>query len=255
MTSDGDFSDNTTRALNQIRRMIEKGNLPSDGRLPTERELSEKLGCGRRQVRRALEVLEAEGLLWRRQGKGTFAGQPRRPATEMAATIADKVDTLAIMEARMGVEPQLAALCARRATAEDVDRLRLLAERAHGASDSDYWELWDGALHRLIARIPDNPILSAAFDLLDTVRMDENWQHDRHLARTLKTKVVYHEQHQRIIDAIDARDADAARSAMTDHLQTLTDDLRRSMRETGEVHSFATEARITDKTSKRRLKK
>lgn len=223
------FSENTSRALSQIRRLIDENDLPSDGRLPTERELSEAFGFSRRTVRRALEVLEAEGLLWRRQGKGTFVGQPPKAATELAGEIADEVDALSVMEARMGIEPQLAALCARRASGEDVDRMRILAERTFGSADSDSSELWDGAMHRLIARIADNPILQAAFDLLDTVRVGEDWQHKRHLARTSETKALYHAQHMKIIDAIDRRDAAGARAAMSDHLQTLTDNLRKSL--------------------------
>lgn len=229
MNFDSDFSDNTTRALTQVRHLIEEGKLPSDGRLPTERELSERFGCGRRTIRRALEVLEAEGLLWRRQGKGTFAGQPPRAAKGLADEIVDEVDALAVMEARLGIEPQLAALCARRATADDVDRLRLLAGRTYSAADSDASELWDGAMHRLIARIADNPLLLAAFDLVDAVRSAEDWQHKRHMARTTETKALYHTQHTQIIDAIDARDMDAARNAMTEHLQMLRDNLSRSM--------------------------
>lgn len=229
MNYDDSFSENATRALSQIRRLIDDENLPPDGRLPTERELSEKFGLGRRTVRRALEVLEAEGLLWRRQGKGTFAGQPPRVATELAGEIADEVDALSVMEARMGIEPQLAALCARRASGEDVDRMRLLADRTLGSADADSSELWDGAMHRLIARIADNPILQTAFDLLDTVRTREDWQHKRHMARTAETGALYYAQHARIIDAIDARDAEAARAAMSDHLQTLTENLRRSL--------------------------
>lgn len=229
MNFDSDFSDNTTRALTQVRHLIDEGKLPSDGRLPTERELAERFGCGRRTIRRALEVLEAEGLLWRRQGKGTFAGQPPRAAKGLADEIVDEVDALAVMEARLGIEPQLAALCARRATAEDVDRLRLLAERTFSSADSDSSELWDGAMHRLIARIADNPLLLAAFDLLDAVRGAEDWQHKRHVARNAETKALYHAQHQQIIDAIDARDMEAARSAMTEHLQMLKDNLSRSL--------------------------
>lgn len=229
MEFDISFSENTTRALNYIRHLIEDGELPSDGRLPTEREISQQQGFSRRTVRRALEVLEAEGLLWRRQGKGTFAGQPPKIATIMPPEIASEVDALGVMEARMGIEPQLAALCARRATGEDVDRLRMLAERTYHATDSDGSELWDGAIHRLIGRIAQNPILSAAFDLLDSVRMGEDWQHKRHLARTADTQAAYHAQHTAIIDAIEARNADAARAAMAAHLQTLTDNLRRSL--------------------------
>ncbi len=229
MNFDTAFSDNTTRALNQIRRLIEDGNLPTDGRLPTERELSEALGIGRRTVRRALEVLEAEGLVWRRQGKGTFAGQPPHAATGLAAGIADEVDALGVMEARMAIEPQLAALCARRATGDDVDRLRVLAERTRGSADSDSSELWDGAMHRMISRIANNPLLSAAFDLINEVRTGEDWQHKRQMARTPETSALYIAQHEAIIAAIDARDAEAARRAMIDHLRSLTDNLRRSL--------------------------
>ncbi len=231
MTFENDFSNNTTRALSQIRRLVDEGDLPSDGRLPTERELCEQIGCGRRTVRQALEVLEAEGLLWRRRGKGTFAGQPPQANTGLAAEIADEVDALGVMEARMGIEPQLAALCARRASGEDVDRLRVLAERTKASTDSDSSELWDGAIHRLIARIAGNALLQAAFDLIDTIRTAEDWQHKRHMARSAETNSIYHEQHQQIIDAIDARNADAARAAMTEHLQALTDNLRRSLAE------------------------
>ncbi len=229
MKFDNDFSNNTTRALTQIRRLMEDGNLPSDGRLPTERVLSEQLGCGRRTIRRALEVLETEGLLWRRQGKGTFVGQPPRATVGLAAEIVDEVDALGVMEARMGIEPQLAALCARRATGEDVDRLRLLAERTLASADADASELWDGAIHRQIARIANNALLQAAFDIIDTVRMAEDWQQKRHLARSQETNTLYHTQHLQIIAAIDARDAEAAHAAMTQHLKALTDNLRRTL--------------------------
>jgi GntR family transcriptional regulator len=56
---------------------IESGRLLPGDRLPPERELSEGLGVNRMTLRRALRNLEAQGLLIRRQGSGTFVADPK----------------------------------------------------------------------------------------------------------------------------------------------------------------------------------
>ena len=218
-------SENATLALNSIRTMIDSGQFPTDGRLPTERELSTTLGVGRRAVQRALEALEAEGIVWRQQGKGTFVGQPPDPTRSLAAKIVDKSDPISVMEARLAIEPSLAELCARRATADDVAKMRHLANRTAGSADSDAVELWDGALHHFMARVAGNPLLLAAFTLLDQVRIDDVWQSQRHRARSPERVAQYYQQHGSIIDAIEARDGDAARSTMTAHLKLLQENM------------------------------
>ena len=229
MAYDSRTSDNASRTLSAIRHMIDTGEGAPGGKLPTERDLGEALGVGRRSVRQALEALEAEGLIWRRQGKGTFIGQPPDPTAAIAAEIAGEADLLSVMEARIAIEPALAELCARRATADDVARLRMLAKRTCGAADADSAELWDGSLHRLIARIAANRILMASFALLDEVRMGDDWQAKRHRARTPETMALYDSQHTRIIDAVEARDGSGARAAMAEHLTTLQHNLARAL--------------------------
>jgi DNA-binding FadR family transcriptional regulator len=226
-----DLDPESHRVLAAIRHIVVDNLLPADGRLPTERQLAAELGAGRRVVRRALDQLEAEGLIWRKQGKGTFAGQPPDPTEALAAEIVSEVDPLTAMEARLCIEPALADLCARRANAEDVARLRQLAERTHDAQEADSAELWDGALHRAIARIAGNRVMLTAFTLIDEVRMGEDWQLQRHRARTDGARALYDAQHKRIIDAIDARDGPGAADAMREHLTALFDNLKRSMTE------------------------
>lgn len=221
--------DNASRALAEIRKIIVVGAVAADGRLPTERELSERLDVGRRSVRRALEALEAEGLIWRRQGKGTFIGQPPDPTGVLAAELVGVADILSVMEARLALEPALAGLAARRATGEDVARLKHLSVRVTDSADSESAELWDGALHRMIARIAGNRVLLTMFALLDEVRMGDEWQARRHRARTPETLEKYDSQHRAIVAAIEARDEQAARSAMTDHIRTLSENLERSL--------------------------
>ena len=110
------MSADAQKALTTLRQLITSSALGAGGQLPTERALAERLGIGRRALRAALEVLEEEGLLWRRQGKGTFIGQPPDPHGQIAADIVRAVDAATIMEARLCVEPALAALAAGRAS-------------------------------------------------------------------------------------------------------------------------------------------
>jgi GntR family transcriptional regulator len=56
---------------------IESGELVPGDRLPAERELSERLAVNRMTVRRALNMLEGQGLLIRRQGDGTYVAEPK----------------------------------------------------------------------------------------------------------------------------------------------------------------------------------
>lgn len=156
--------DPATAVLGRLLAMLKDGVPPSDGRLPTERELSETMGVRRRALRRALESLEAEGLVWRKQGKGTFA---------------------------------------------------------------DQIELWDGALHRMIARTAGNAPLLAAFSILDEIRGNASWRALRSQARSIAMLRVSDREHEAIIDAIESGQPDRAETAMRNHLTTLAENLRR----------------------------
>lgn len=221
---------NASEVLALLRGVIEAGEIGADGRLPTERALSERFGVGRRVLRTALDALEMEGLIWRKQGKGTFIGHPPDPCGPLAAKIADAADPASVMRARLCIEPELAALCAQRATPEDVARLRGLAERTVESPDAEAFELWDGSLHRLIARIAGNPILLAALSLVDEVRANAAWHAERDRARSPQLIKLYSSQHDLLVDAIAAGDEKLARKAMQTHLETLSLNLEASYR-------------------------
>ncbi|MCL5778394.1 FadR family transcriptional regulator [Limibaculum sp. FT325] len=216
---------NSSIALARIRQMVD-GGISAGARLPTERALAAEIGVGRAAVRRALEALEAEGLIWRRQGKGTFVVQPPR-APGLAGSLAAATNPAEVAEARITLEPQLARLSALNATPEDVARMRQLAERIAASTDADARELWDGALHRLIARTAGNGLLLAVFDLMEEVRRDDVWRMLRERARTRGTLALYARQHAAIIDAIARRDGAGAEGAMRSHLRTVAENLRR----------------------------
>ncbi len=221
------LKDNATVVRARLQAVIETGSLPADGRLPTERDLSESMGVGRRAVRSALDALLAEGLIWRKQGKGTFAGQPPDKTQILAAEIVGETDFSEVMEARLCIEPTLAAMAAKHALPADIERMRALARRTFEAGDMDSIELWDGALHRLIARIARNKPLLTAFSMIDEIRGNEKWRSFRSKKRSLETLKVSDTEHQAIIDQIEAGNSQAAETAMRHHLTTLAANLSR----------------------------
>ncbi len=204
----------------KLMDLIAAGDLGEGGRLPTERALADRFGTSRRLVRQALDALEAEGLVWRRQGAGTFAGQPSDPTGDLAARIAGETDPIQVMEARLCIEPALAALSAERMTDDEIARLRALARQQVEAADPQGTELWDGALHRLIAQGARNRPLLTAFALLDRIRENPDWVAIRARGRSGASMAVSRSEHATLVDAIAARDPDAARQAMHEHLTT-----------------------------------
>lgn len=220
--------ENSNYALEKLRELLRSGGVGADSKLPTERMLSESLGVSRRAIRRALEVLEAEGHIWRRQGSGTYAGARPDGWSEHLGSIVAGTDFMEIMEVRLRIEPQLAQLAAVRAKASDVERMYDLVEKISQSTDADGHELWDGSLHRLVAQCAGNAFFLAIFDVINRVRQDAAWQTIRERARNaVGSRPLSHRQHMAIVDAIAARDPATAGEAMRQHLFTLQENLIR----------------------------
>jgi GntR family transcriptional repressor for pyruvate dehydrogenase complex len=212
---------NSALALGRLRALIRARGRHGETRLPTERELVASLGLSRRALRRALEVLEAEGRIWRRQGKGTFIGaRPGEPG-DMARALTGQTNFYEVMEARLRLEPQLAFLAALKASDAEVERMRHLCVRVAESDDSDGRELWDGALHRQIARSTGNRLLLALFDVIDQIRQNDSWTALRERARRHGGHAQYLDHHVAIVDAIASRDPTSAEQAMRRHIAAL----------------------------------
>lgn len=224
-----DDPDNSNAALDRLRDLLRSGRFDVGARLPTERETAVELGVSRRSVRRAFEALEAEGLVWRRQGSGTYVGPRPSGSHESIGVLAAGIDVTEVMEVRLRLEPQLAQLAALRARDDDIRGMYDLITKISECTDADGRELWDGALHRKIAQCAGNRLLLVLFDVMNRVRQDPAWQTIREQARTAaRTRPVTHDQHLAIVDAITARDPVGAAEAMRRHLLTIQESLTRA---------------------------
>lgn len=221
--------DSSNVALERLRALLDEGSVAEEQRLPPERMLAAQLGIGRRALRRALEVLEAEGRIWRHQGKGTFLGpRPAHPQTNLEE-LSKRTHPLEVMDVRLEIEPALARLAALRASNGDIERLSRLAEKTAATADADSRELWDSALHRAIAEAAGNNLLLAIFDMVDRIRQDKTWRLLRERARSGDRQQLYVDQHRRVIAAITQRKAHAAEQAMREHLELVRDGLLQVM--------------------------
>lgn len=225
MSNPESLPDSSNFALGRLRALLDEGSFDGENRLPPERVLAAQIGIGRRALRRALEVLEAEGRIWRHQGKGTFVGaRPVQPQASLEE-LSKRTHPLEVMDVRLEIEPALARLAALRATNGDIERLLRLADKTASSSDADGRELWDSALHRAIAETAGNSLLLAIFDMVDRIRLDATWRKLRERARSGERQRLYVEQHRRVIAAIAQREAHAAERAMREHIELVRDGL------------------------------
>src|ERR671916_535556 len=120
--------------VTQLRAYLAQAELPDDGRLPPERDLSEALGVSRTELRKALGALEAEGQIWRHVGKGTFVGS--RPVDTFAdlTSLARRTNTAEVMRARLIIEPEIARAAALTATPLHIAEMRACQVRTREAA-------------------------------------------------------------------------------------------------------------------------
>jgi DNA-binding FadR family transcriptional regulator len=133
------------------------------GKLPGETTLAPQLGVGRSTVREAIRILAGSGVLVTRQGAGVFVAATDTPASW--ASVFQRADVVAVIEARTAIEVEAAALAAERHTPAELRALRrTLDERErHRADIGDHIET-DFAFHRGIVVAAHSPVLLDLFD-------------------------------------------------------------------------------------------
>lgn len=208
----------------RVRELIEEQNLEAGMRLPAERQLAAQLGVSRNSLREALAMLVNEGLLLSRRGGGTFVRWQHEVWSEqnivqpLKTLLADDPDySFDILEARHAIEASTAWHAAMRATDAEKEKIRLCFE-ATQSENPDLASQADVRFHLAIAEASHNVVLLQTmrgfFDLLQS-SVKESRQR-MYLVPPVFARLT--EQHQAVMDAIFAADAEGARQAMMAHL-------------------------------------
>jgi GntR family transcriptional repressor for pyruvate dehydrogenase complex len=206
------------QVVEHVRREIEAGRLGPGDRLPTERELAQKMGVSRPSLRSGLRTLQAMGVVTSRRGAGTFIveGPPqigRAPLEFLAALHGFTLDQM--YEARRMLEVSAAGLAAERATGE---QRASMADEITGMfaalDDPQAFLRHDLGFHRAVAAGSGNPIVAAIISTLTEII----WESGRLNMEGMSLRESA-ETHRRIYEAIRARSPERARREMSEHLK------------------------------------
>ncbi|MGI9433493.1 MAG: FadR/GntR family transcriptional regulator [Geminicoccaceae bacterium] len=215
------LSSNDVSALVQLRAYLAQEALPTDNRLPPERELADTLGLSRGELRKALAILEAEGQIWRHVGKGTFVGGPPTSEITNLTGVTASTNPRDVVRARLLIEPELAREAALNATSVDFQRLHECLDASRSADGWRPYENWDNQLHRAIAEATANQALLCLFDTLNAIRRAVVWGRLRTGPAGPSPSHHSFTEHEAIVGAIEQRDREGAARAMRVHLQSV----------------------------------
>jgi DNA-binding FadR family transcriptional regulator len=217
---------------------IRDGRLAAGAKLPTEAAIMVEYGVSRTVVREALSKLQAAGQVLTRHGIGTFVvgpGEtaPFRIAPEQLATLDD---VIAMLELRIGLETEAAALAAQRRSDANLRQMRAaLADFSRAIEGGQDAVGADFRFHLEIARATQNSHYAELMAVLGRgiiprARLDAPVVMDEARRDYLRR---VNSEHDSILDAIARHDAEAARAAMRTHLANSRERRRRVRDSTG----------------------
>lgn len=192
----------------QIEEAILSRQLKAGDRLPSERELQETFRVSRGTLREALRVLEQKGLVSIKTGAKGGAVVREVTAEQASDSLSflfryHQVSLQDLAEFREGVEGNVTALAAERATREDIAELTRLLDQAarlleHGINRWDDFLDTDNELHLALARMARNPVYET---VLEIVHENIKPYYDTFLKKSRK---ILRENYQDLCEIVDA---------------------------------------------------
>jgi GntR family transcriptional repressor for pyruvate dehydrogenase complex len=212
--------------VSQIEGAILGGQLKAGDKLPAQRDLVDMFQTSRGPLREALRVLEQKGLLEIKRGVrgGAVVRQPgMTPVAEsLGLLVRHREITLAeLSEFREGVEGNVAAIAAQRATRADIRQLKSLLKQAKKYVEIgiEAWEPFcqaDNRIHVAIAKAARNRVYEFV------LRMVHDNIQQYYEAHALKGQPFMQENYQDLCDivtALEKQQATAVRSLMQSHVR------------------------------------
>jgi DNA-binding FadR family transcriptional regulator len=215
------FTQRYEQIATTLEAEIRSGTLAAGDRLPSERDLAQRMGVSRATVREALGALQLTGLVETRQGAGSFVVELPPAAPPLA--IAADASPSAVLEARTIFEPAIAALAARSGQPDDeIDRLLDVMASSDDPGDPEQRQRWSDAdreFHRQFAYATGNAVLIAFAEHIAALMDQPLWRRLRDDSIAVPGRTALQLAEHRLIAAAVA-DGDAPRAELyaTEHI-------------------------------------
>jgi len=204
------------RLVDGLLDLISEGALGPGDSLPTVRELATRFAVTTPTIREALRRLQTTDAVRMRHGSGIYVGDGinRMLLPNPNSTPLKDEHIVQLVEARLTIEPGIAALAAVNRTVDDIERLARAVDTAKRAADDNRPKL---NFHRELAAASGNQVLFEVVDSLLAARSREQ----RALRAQIENRVRDYEQHVAIFLAVEAGQAEQARQLTEQHLRDL----------------------------------
>ena len=200
----------------RILQVLHSNQADAGTALPPERRLAEDLGVSRTTVREAISELALRGVVQRRHGSGTVL----RVATVEAQSMLERLarqgrDMTDIVDFRLSLEPQIAALAASRRTDSDLIVLEDICKTNPLELDQESSYLLDYQFHLALSTATQNHlILTLSQSMYEWIAVARKKIHSTRNGRDTSFS-----GHLKIFEAVAAGDAEQAQTKMRTHIQ------------------------------------
>lgn len=194
----------------QVRQAVLSGALAVGDKLPAERELVDQFGYSRSVVREALRLLEDSGLIELHAGRNGGAVITRPNANQIMSNIdmllrMKQTGVREVHDAQRAIEPVIVRLAIENGTPEDFAKVRETITLIEGApGDIELVRLQSNLFHTLLGEATHNNVVGIIAGILRQIIVEFRYEGDEREA------LVIARIHRRILDAIEAKDVDAA---------------------------------------------
>jgi DNA-binding FadR family transcriptional regulator len=204
----------------QLRALMTSGEFTPGSRLPAERDLAKQLGVSRPSVREALIALEVEGWVEVRTGSGVYVlergGRPNGSGTQVPPT---EWGPLELIRARRVIEGEIASLAAIQAKRKHIQAIRDAIDQMQQDTDRGFAPLaGDRAFHTAIAEACDNVVLLETVQTFWDARRGPLFERLGDYFESVPSWRMAIAEHEGVLEAIRTHDAQAARTAMHQHM-------------------------------------